>query len=239
MDTMQVERRKVGPEELEQLLKEGPEVRDLDLSEQCFASMDVTGRFFVDCDLRAADWCKPDGKGGTVAATLTQATLRNCLIGNQDEESWWACVVGSELQVFFENVPSDLVPPSLEVPGTLFYLRADGAKLPKSLWYRAHFGGSPEDWGPSFDGTDFSGATFLECNLRDVDWSTANLHGASILKPVSVFGLRVRSEDAQSIAENIELAPPQADAVYKHMLEHFGHLYALNQLGIVVVDPEE
>ena len=239
MDVRKVERHKVDPMKLAQLLEEGPEVCHLDLSDECLAEIDATGHFFVEVDFRGADWCKPDGKGGIVAANLSQATFRECLIGNHESESWWAGVSGRELQVFFETLPSDQVAPSLEVPGTLFYLRADGARLPKSLWYRAHFGGSPEDWGPSFDGTDLSEATFMECNLRDVDWATANLHGASILKPVSVFGLRIRSEDAKSVAENIELAPAAADVVYKFALERFGYLYALNHLGIVVVELEE
>jgi uncharacterized protein YjbI with pentapeptide repeats len=229
------ERQKTDGAMLEGLLATSRHFKYLDLSGQDLGGLDLSGCTFERCDLRGTNFYS-EVDDIPQRCRLVNAIFSDCLIGNpQGEPTWLGRASALGIQIVFSELPLDGMPPSPEEPGTLFVLSAQECDFCDAKITRAYFGGSHRDYGPSFQKARFTGAILTECHLGNVDFTEADFGEVEIVRPVSVRGMRILSVHAETLAKQLVLAPPQHHDIFRATLRHQGPVFALEQLGVVVV----
>lgn len=235
------ERRQLTREDAVEMLKRGESFERAKLTDIVLAGLALEGKNFRGADARGLSLHDPESPEARTDIRSTDWT--DAEIGDFGEETLFVGVDATGASFGFTERLADRRArhaseggkPRMDDGGTLFNFNGSNGDFIRTTWKQIDFGGD-SGYEAIFSGADLSGSTIEGSDLTAMDFSQAKLDGAIIKDPISLDGMRIRSEDAESVARNITLSEAADQERYSALLSKKGAAVALDEaFGVIVV----
>ena len=236
--------RKITREEVEARLARGENLEKLDMKDLDLAGLDFEGESFRGSDIRGACFYGEkqgeNGKTIEVPANLRRADFTDAVIGDYGPETIFGRVEAEEATFgFTEDLTSRRnrhaklkgsgERPEATDSGEYYNFNGGGGNFRKTRWNNIDFGGGPDCDGCEalFPGADLSEAEIIGCDLAGIDLSTTKIDGIKIKDPISLQGLIITEQQADTLAKAIELSDEKKRQKFAEEIKQKGPKKAL------------
>lgn len=239
-------------EEVEARLARGENLENLDLKDLELAGLDFEGKSFRGSDIRGVIFYgEKRGEDGKIIelitnlrrADFTDATIAT--IGDFGPETIFGRVEAEGATFgFTENLISRrkrhaAMNESGERPeaadsGGLYNFNGGGGNFKKTKWNNIDFGGG-SGYEAIFPGADLSEAEIIGSDLSGLDFSTTKIDGIKIKDPLSLQGLIITKQQADTLTEAIELSDEKEHQEFSDEIKQKGSKKALEDYFKVVI----
>jgi uncharacterized protein YjbI with pentapeptide repeats len=241
--------KKVTREEVEAMLERGEDLENLDLKDLDLTGLNCEGKSFRGSDIRGIYFYGLEGnkEGNTVEriTILRHADFTDTTIGDFGPETIFGRVEAegavfgfSESLISRRNRHTEMknagIIPEADDTGALYNFNGSGGNFVKTKWKNVDFGGET-GCEAFFAGADMSEAEIVGSDLSGLDWSTVKIYGIKIKDPLSLQGLIIAEQQADTLAQTIEISSEKERLEFAEEIKQKGPRGALEDyFGVII-----